>query len=602
MAIQTYDMAWQNGFVSRPYLYINETIYRKVLQDASSTSPNIIIRNGTIADIQAYLGSEFFQSPVNYPVGKEAGHESFLNAFPKKFAVNATAQSTTTAISTNGLFWCSYNDSNLDLQRSNASNTIYTPFSVRDGFGILGTLYYSFYGLVGNDFLDCIALCIEISYTSGSGYQLQVFRQYNGSWREYFNNRLSEVSAEALINYFENATPIPNNPYGPGGYSGEGGGNNGNFSEDSDEVEADPLPDETNFGATACGLITIFHPTKTQLKKLADVIWGKGFLNFLQNLVENISDLFISLGMLPFSVTHGNTVEVTWFSYDVGGDVPIGTGIYLDLAPNQWLEFQMGGIALDGTDPRIFSSDSVLDYSPYSKLGIYLPFIGYQELDIDECRDQTLYLTYRVDVLSGTCVALLTLNSYDEDRTIYEFTGNCLTQLPLTSMDAQSLITNAVNIGIAISSAGATEAVASAGDALAQSAFQASGGELGVDYDRMQHAFAANAAKVSNAQNSLLSSTVNGVMGMKPNFKKSGAVSASATLMAVKQPYLFLVTPRQSFPENYGHYCGYPSNIADSLGNFEGFTVVEDIRLNGLVATSPEVEEIYKLLKTGVII
>lgn len=385
------------------------------------------------------------------------------------------------------------------------------------------------------------------------------------------------------------------NPYSGGEYSGTGGGDRHkqNWSENSDIVLPSPMPSETDYGAVACGLITIFTPSKDQLKKLSEVIWGQGFWNFVKNAIENIADLFVSLAMVPFEVSKGETVEVTWFSYDLGGQVPIGTGIYLTKATKQWYEFDMGTINLMGSG-KGFATDSVLDYSPYSKLGIYLPFIGYQELDIDECREAPINLLYRIDILSGTCVALITING----RTIYQFTGNCITQLPLTSMDAQTMLSNAVNIGIAAASAGATAAVASAGDAvaaenLAKGKISAAGAEL----QNAQHS-----ASVSNAQGSLVSATANGVLGMKPNFKKSGAISASASLFNVMQPYLFLTTPRQSMPEGYQNVCGFPCNIGDVLGNFEGFTVVEDIRLNGLVATSPEVEEIYQLLKTGVII
>jgi len=413
----------------------------------------------------------------------------------------------------------------------------------------------------------------------------------------------SYTSYTPIMNLDPQPAPV-DDPYFPGNVSGTGGGDRQkqNWSENSDAITLDPMPNQSNYGAVACGLVTIFHPTKPQVKKLADVLWGQGFLNFLQNLVENISDLFISFGMLPFSVTHGSAVEVTWFSYDVGGEVPIGTGIYLDLATSQWLEFDMGSISLTGSDDRIFANDTVLDYSPYSKLGIYLPFIGYQELDIDECRNTVLTLTYRIDLLSGTAVAIITSSSFGKDRALYQFTGNCLTQIPLTSMDAGTMITNAVNIGLAAASAGATEAVASAGDALAQSQFESGGGNLGVDYDRMNMAITSNAARVSNAQGSLVGATVNGVMGMKPNFKHSGGISAAASLFAVKQPYLFLTTPRQSYPDGYGRVCGFPSNIGGVLGGFPGYTVVEDIRLNNLVATSSEVEEIYQLLKSGVIV
>lgn len=385
------------------------------------------------------------------------------------------------------------------------------------------------------------------------------------------------------------------NPYYEGGYSGSGGGEaqKQNWAGSSDSVKEDLMPDESHYGAQACGLVTIFSPSDSQLRYLADVIWGNGFFQFMQNLVENISDLFIMFGMVPFTIDTGQTVEVTWFDFAISGQ-QVGTGIYLTKAASQFVEIDMGSISLDGTDDRIFATDSVLDYSPYSRLGIYLPFIGYQELDIDECRDNVMNLKYRIDILSGTCVALISLSG----RTIYQFTGNCLTQLPLTSMDAQTVISNAVNIGIAAAAAGATGAVASAGDAvtaenLANENITAAGAEL-------QNA--QRAASVSNAGGSLAGATANGMMGMKPNFKKSGAIGASASLLSVMQPYLFLTTPRQSMPENYHKVCGFPCNVGGNLGDFSGFTVVEDIRLNGLVATSPEVEEIYQLLKSGVII
>lgn len=391
------------------------------------------------------------------------------------------------------------------------------------------------------------------------------------------------------------------NPFSPGGYSGPGGGG-GTFGDESDDVGPDEMPDEEEIGATSLGLVTIFTPTKAQLKHLADVLWGKDFLSFMQNLVENIGDMFISLGMVPFVVSKGGTVEVTWFDW-VATLHQQGTSINLDLAADQWVEMDMGSIDLS-SDDRIFMTDSALDYSPYSKLGIYLPFIGFNELNIDECRGSVVNLTYRIDILSGSCVALITING----KTIYQFSGNCLTQIPLTGMDAQSMISNAVNVGIAASSVGTAGAVASAGDAFADSLAAVplsanAPAEQGVaNANRNELSHTQHMANVSNAKGGLASATANASMGMKPSFKMSGAVSAANSLLAVKQPYLFLTTPRQSMPDGYERYCGFPCNMVGTLGSFSGFTVVEDIRLNGLVATSVEVEEIYALLKSGVII
>jgi len=600
MGVEIYTIPLQNGAITKCSFFRDNTLYNKVLSDATSTSSVVVVAHGSVSDVMNYLGNTFLKVPYGVPNDRVNTYKSnFLSLFHNYYAISASS-SYVDSISTNGLFKGRYNYSNTYLNlTTGAGNIGDSPFCNVGGYASDGSsANFDYYGLVGNDFLDGIALVIEVAYYSSDGgyYQVRVRKHSGRTWRTQIQAEMSEIAATTLINYFENVAPDIPDPFGPGGYSGEDGGN-GNFGENSDEVEADSLPDETNFGATACGLITIFHPSKDQLRRLASVLWADSFWNFVQNAIQNIGDLFISLGMVPFSITGGNDVEVTWFNYAVTGAAS-KTDVYLKLCEKQFMEFDMGYIALDGSDDRIFSSDSVLDYSPFSKLGIYLPFIGYQELDIDECRGQKVYLKYRIDILSGTTVALITLSSYDEDRTIYEFTGNCLTQLPLTSIDAQSLISNAVNIGIAIASAGATGAVASAGDVV--TAERLANGDISQATAALQNA--QHSAQVSNADGSLLSATANGAMGMKPNFKKSGAISASATLMAVKQPYLFLVTPRQSFPENYGHYCGYPSNIADVLGNFSGFTVVEDIRLNGLVATSPEVEEIYKLLKTGVII
>lgn len=389
-----------------------------------------------------------------------------------------------------------------------------------------------------------------------------------------------------------------NNPYYEGGYSEPGGGDSGkqNFGDYSDFVNPDALPDETQVGAVGCGLITIFTPNQAQLTRLAEMLWNKTFYDFLVNQFNGIEDLFVSLGIVPFTVTAGQTVAISFMNFwEYLTPGPIPTNVLLTKAAKQWEEFNMGNVSLTGGDTTDgYTSDSVLDYSPYSKLGIYLPFIGYQELDIDECRDKTINLKYRIDILSGACLALISING----RTVYQFTGNCMTQLPLTSVDYSQIVQTATNVAIAASSAGTAGAVASAGDALTSSRVE--NGKIDAimgDYQNAQHA-----AQVSNSINSLAGATANGMMGMKPSFKKTGAISGSTSIFGVMQPYLHLTTPRQSMPEGYEKVCGFPCNIGGKLGDFTGYTVVEDIRLNGLVATSPEVEEIYKLLKSGVII
>lgn len=435
----------------------------------------------------------------------------------------------------------------------------------------------------GSDQARCSSIAFPIK--DGNTYYTQwvgcLGRGDTGKYLGYSNStsRGSSVDIAAWLNGYEPVVPDEDNPYWDGGTSGEGGGG-GNFSEDSDTIGLDTLP---TLDAVGTGFATLFTPTRTQLAHLADIMWNNNIFAALQNLVENITNMFTGLSIVPFLVSPGSTVEVTWLG------LPI-TEVYLTLAAQQFYEIDMGTINL-GDDQRIHTTGSALDYAPFSKLGIYLPFIGFQELDIDECRGCVIGLTYRIDILSGTAVAVISLNG----NNVYQYTGNCLTQIPITSQNLESLVSDAVNVGIAVSSVAATQASVTAGESYTNYSGQ-------VPLEKQDQAIADLEKINERGRGQLSSATADAAMGMKPNIKKSGAVSAAASLLSVKQPYLFITTPRQSIPDFYQRYCGFPSNMTGKLNTFRGYTVVEDIRLNNLVATSSEVAEIYSLLKKGVII
>lgn len=347
--------------------------------------------------------------------------------------------------------------------------------------------------------------------------------------------------------------------------------------DDSDDPQPDPLPGISVVGS---GFATIFTPSKTQLRNLAGLFWNETVFDFFQNLVENISDMFLSLAMVPFTVTAGSTVSVRWLGID--------TAVSLTLAASQFMEFDMGSINLGG-DTRIWRSNSALDYSPFSQLGIYLPFIGFRDLDIDDCRNKVMNLKYRIDILSGECVAIISLNG----AVLYQFSGNCLTQIPLTNEGMQSLVADAVQVGLTVAAVSSAAGAAS-GEVAAESAANGGIAEKIGEF--------RGALQTSSAGRQLASTTANAVIGGKPMFNKTGSVSGAGGLLAVRQPYLYLKTPVSAIPDYYRRYCGYPCNKTGKLKSFTGYTVVEDIRLNGLTATAPEVAEIYSLLKGGVII
>lgn len=53
--------------------------------------------------------------------------------------------------------------------------------------------------------------------------------------------------------------------------------------------------------------------------------------------------------------------------------------------------------------------------------------------------------------------------------------------------------------------------------------------------------------------------------------------------------------------DNYKHLCGMPCDIIDTLSNMHGYTIVSDIHLDNVPALSQELDEIVKLLQSGIL-
>lgn len=81
------------------------------------------------------------------------------------------------------------------------------------------------------------------------------------------------------------------------------------------------------------------------------------------------------------------------------------------------LDIDCGSIQIDET------FKSVMDYAPFSRLTIFLPFIGFQELDVSMVMNNVLHVIYTVDVLSGRCLAKLFVVIGENECCIAEYGG-----------------------------------------------------------------------------------------------------------------------------------------------------------------------------------
>lgn len=338
-------------------------------------------------------------------------------------------------------------------------------------------------------------------------------------------------------------TDLFNDPYNTLDSSGTGGGT-GTFSDIGDNIDVPSLP---TLSAVDTGFITLFNPSIAELKALANYMWSGLFdIATFRKIFADPMDCILGLSIVPVAVPSGAAAEVK-----VGN---IGTGINLTTAASQYVELDCGSLNIQEF------WGAYLDYDPYTKFEIYLPYIGAHPLNADDIMGKTIHVVYHVDILSGACNAYLKCGG----TVLYTFIGQCSSSIPITGNDWTNVINGVLSIAGAVGSMIAT------------------GG-----------------ATAPMSAGTVASTAVN---GFKSSVEKSGSMSGTGGMLAIQKPYLICTRPRQAVPMKQNEFLGYPAFITKKLGDISGYTEVEEIHLENLSATEAEAAEIIRLLKGGVII
>lgn len=376
-------------------------------------------------------------------------------------------------------------------------------------------------------------------------------------WRNttYNANWLAAGGAEELPIEDTEST----DPFAPGGTTGDDEtdpeGGDGTF--ENEEVTVDP-PALPSLSAIQSGFIAAYMPSFSQLQNLGDYLWSDLFsLDTFKKLFSDPMQAILGLSLVPVTPsTAGSNVVI--------GN--INTGISMPKVVNQFVTVDCGSITL----PEYWGG--YLDYSPYTKVEIYLPYIGVRPLDTDEVMGRTLRVVYNVDVLSGACVCFVQC-----DNTIrYHYVGQCGASIPITANDWTRVVNGAVSIATALGVGVATlGAGAAAGGATAAS-------------------MAGTGALVGGIASQVLAS--------KPRVEHSGSLAGMGGLLGVQFPYIIIQRPRQAVPSGQNAFTGYPSFIRRTLGTVSGYTQVTGVHLTGLSCTDEEKKEIQAYLEAGVIL
>lgn len=305
---------------------------------------------------------------------------------------------------------------------------------------------------------------------------------------------------------------------------------------------------------------TVYSPTNSQLNELGQHLWNQNVIDILKQTFVNPTDGIISFHQIYVTPEIMPQEHICMGVYD--------TGVYAGVVENFTKTIECGYV----TVPKYFND--VRDYTE-TRVSIYLPFIGIEELDARDVIGYALRLRYKIDILTGTCVAYISPNkkeatSDNHDSNLssctYIFTGNCAVQLPITAADRSRLLS-----GIAIGVIGGAKA----------------GSKLG------GHPVAGAVA----------GAILGGLQGVQSDVYRSNGIQANAGALALTMiPYVIVQRQKPADAYKYPVFYGKPNNATIALQLCQGFTRVKEVIFNTVKANEIEKLEIERLLKEGIII
>ena len=408
---------------------------------------------------------------------------------------------------------------------------------------------------------------LQSVYITGADYSSENPAPYNWNYNTGVLT-VYQITCNITINVGAYTTP-----YSGGGESEPGYGD-GTFDFESTDIPYTPPP---SLGPLNSGFITLYAPNLAQLQNLASYLWSDTFdLDSLKRLFVDPMDVILGLSIIPCTE---DELEVYGSSIYVGN---VNSGLSCNVVGTQYVEVDCGTVNI------LPKWGAYLDYSPYTKLQLYLPYIGFVEISPDDCMNGSIGVKYTIDVYSGTCLAQVycvgaSTQNTDEGHLLYLFSGNCATFMPVTSGQYQSFFVSLYNFANGVGTNLGN--IASAVDS----------------YDPKKGISVNDIRSLMKGAYTLAENTVRDVQSMiKPLVQRSGGPGQAAGLMSPQFPFLILTTPKMIIPGNQNKMIGYPSYVTCSLGSLNGFTSVDSIHPEGIDATDEEITEIVSLLKNGV--
>lgn len=325
----------------------------------------------------------------------------------------------------------------------------------------------------------------------------------------------------------------------------------------TDTLTQDPVAPDTGGGETppaviptgsANALYSIYNPTQGELNSFGSWLWSSNFVDQLLKLFNDPMQAIIGLHKVfaQPEISGTSTIKVGY----------LDSGVSSNVVGNQYTTIDCGSVTVSEYFGNVF------DYDPFTQIYIYLPFVGIEKLDTGDVMRGNVGVKYHVDVLTGACLAEISITRDGAGGILYTFAGNCAVQYPISSGSYMGIVASLASI------AGGVVGTIASGGALAPVAMGA----------------------------------VTGMMNAHARVNHSGAFSGNAGAMGVKKPYLIITRPQTCLANNFPAFDGYPANETTTVSACSGFIKCATCHVENIPATDAELSEIEMLLKGGIII
>lgn len=289
----------------------------------------------------------------------------------------------------------------------------------------------------------------------------------------------------------------------------------------------------------ASSLWSIYNPTLEQVNQFGSWLWSSNFVEQLKKLFNDPMQAIIGLHKVysPVQTSGLGTIKCGYLDSQVPSK----------LVSEQYVIVDCGSVDMQEYFGNVF------DYPPYTEVSIYLPFIGIRQLDPSDVMRSTISVKYHVDVLTGACLAEVSVQRDASGGTLYTFSGDAAVRYPVSSGSYMGIVSGLIGVATSIVSGNLLPALG-------------------------------------------------GATRLHTNVDRSGSFTGNSGAMGSKIPYLIISRPQTAMANKFETLSGYPSNTFTPLSACKGFTQVKYCHVENLSATETEKNEIEQLLKEGVIL